>query len=58
VGLVKQWQMEQLELDRRQAAREWLQDELGRAPTEDEIDARWDDFELAEAFTQALDKND
>ena len=58
MGLVKQWLINEAEKERRQEVREWLQDRLGRKPTEREIDAAWDDFELHEAMEHALSKDD
>ena len=58
MGAVKQSQIEQAGAERRQEVREWLQDKLGRPVREVEIDAAWDDFELAEAFAHAMDKDD
>jgi hypothetical protein len=55
MGMVKNWQMGEAESERRHEVREWLQNKLGRQPTEVEIDGYWDEFELAEAFDQDWD---
>jgi hypothetical protein len=55
MGMVKNWQMKEAENERRDEVREWLQNKLGRQPTEAEIDGYWDEFELAEAFDQDWD---
>jgi hypothetical protein len=54
VGMFKQGLLEEAEDDRRQEVREWLQDKLQRLVSEQEIDAAWDDFELEEAFAEAM----
>jgi hypothetical protein len=56
MGITKRFLLEQMEANHRQDVREWLQDKLGRAPSEAEIDAGWDDFELAQACRHAMDE--
>lgn len=58
MGAVKDMLIEEWEEERNEQAREWLQAKLGRPVTQQEIDAAWSDFELDEAFQQALDKDD
>ena len=58
MGAVKQWMIEQHERERHQEVSDWLRDRLGRTPTEAEIAAGWAEFELEEAYSQDMDKDD
>lgn len=58
MGAVKQMLIEEWEDERNEQVREWLMEKLGRPVTQAEIDAAWSDFELDEAYQQALDKDD
>jgi hypothetical protein len=57
MGMVKNWQLAEAEDERWEEARSWLQDRLGRLPTEQEVAAAWSDFELAEAMNWSMDKD-
>jgi len=58
MGVVKQWQMEQADKERREEFRDWFKDKYGRNPTAKDEAKHWDDFEMDEAMDHAINKDD
>lgn len=58
VGITEYFMLKEAEEARFEEVRAWTKRKLGRAVTDAEVEANWDECELDEAYQHALDKDD
>lgn len=55
MGIMKQYYLDQMQLEREQEMRDWFKDKFGYDPSDEEMVAMWADFEQSEELWWAME---